>query len=296
MTAGKPQQEIGTFPQAQGGQGEDGDEVESQGVAVLVPGDAMVDMQVSTAKRYPRSVTKFRKQVLNLACLDEETAGACLYALKRGGKAIEGPSARFAEIALYAWGNARAEGKVIGQQGNFILAEGTFYDLERNVAIRKTVQRRITNKEGRLYDDDMIGVTGNAAISIALRNAILAGIPKALWKQMYLQTRAASVGQAGNLSKVRQSIVDGFGKMGVKPEQVFALLEMQGIEDMTTDHCITARGLYTSIKDGEQQLEDVFSPRAPGGVSTPSLDERLKNQQKKDATAASGTAPPAEQK
>lgn len=54
-------------------------------------------------------------------------------------------------------------------------AQGVFHDLERNVAITYEVRRRIVDKNGRRYKPDMIGVTANAACSIALRNAILRG-------------------------------------------------------------------------------------------------------------------------
>ncbi|MFN8826683.1 MAG: hypothetical protein ACK501_17070, partial [Planctomycetota bacterium] len=45
--------------------------------------------------------------------------------------------------------------------------------------------RRITGKNGRRYSSDMIGVTGNAACSIALRNAVFRGIPRAFWIDIY---------------------------------------------------------------------------------------------------------------
>lgn len=242
----------------------------------IVPGDAMVDTQVSTAKRYPRSVARFRKEAEALACLDEETAGECMYALPRAGKTIEGPSTRLAEILLYAWGNSRAEAEVIEEGATHVVAAGTFYDLERNVAVRKKVKRRITDKHGRRYNDDMIGTTGNAAISIALRNAVFAGIPKALWKSIYAKARLASLGKAGTLTQQRQKMLDYFGKMGVVAEKVFKVLEVEGIEDIKEDQLITLRGLANAIKDGEATVEDTFNPRAIGTEETPDLNARIR--------------------
>src|SRR4051812_48501652 len=72
---------------------------------------AEVDIQISTAKRYPRSIRNFKQQALEMATFDEETAEGCFYSLPRGGKPIEGPSARLAEIVLSAWGNVRADAK-----------------------------------------------------------------------------------------------------------------------------------------------------------------------------------------
>ena len=255
---------------------------------VEIPRDSMVDGQVATAKKFPRSITRFRKEVLDLACLDEETAGSCLYALVRSGKTIEGPSARFAEILLYSWGNSRAEAAVIEEGPTHLKAQGTYYDLERNVAVRKVVQRRITDKTGRRYNDDMIGVTGNAAISIALRNAVFAGIPKALWRGMYDKARLASLGKGGTLTQARQKMVEYYGKLGVKPEQLFALLGVEGLEDVEEDQIITLRGVATAIRDGESTVEDVFNPRDTGGVATPNLQDRLR---KKAEPAPAGNGP-----
>lgn len=267
MTAGQPTQEVH----------EHGEPDPESVQLVEVPRDSMVDTQVATARRYPRSVTKFRKEVLALACLDEETAGSCMYALPRGGKSIEGPSARFAEILLYSWGNSRAEARVLEEGPTHLKAEGTFYDLERNVGVRKVIQRRITNKAGRRFDDDMIAVTGNAANSIALRNAIFAGIPKALWKSMYEQARLASIGKAGTLTQTRQKMLEHFAKMGVTAEKIFGLLGVEGIEDIKEDHCITMRGLSNAIRDGEVTVEDTFSQRATGSGDTPDLNSRIKD-------------------
>jgi len=262
----RPEQELHTV---------EGDEQESTEL-IEIPKDAMVESQVSTAKRYPRSVSKFRKEALALACLDEETAGECLFALPRSGKTIEGPSVRFAEILAYSWGNSRAEAMVIEEGATHVKAAGIFYDLERNVAVRKVVARRITNKQGRRYDDDMIGVTGNAASSIAYRNAVFAGIPKAIWKAIYSQARATSLGKAGTFGQTRQKMLDYYGKLGIKPEQLYKLLEVDGLEDVKEDQVIQLRGIANALRDGETTLEAVFSPRTTGGAETPDLNSRLK--------------------
>jgi hypothetical protein len=256
---------------------QDPDDGDSDEVSVIqLPAVGEFTDQVSIAKKYPRSVTRFRKEAESLSCLDEETAGECMYAVPREGKTIEGPSARFAEILLYSWGNSRAEAVVIEEGATHVKAQGTFYDLERNVAVRKIVSRRITKRDGRRYSDDMVGTTGNAACSIALRNAVFAGIPKAIWKAIYDKSRLASIGRAGTLTQSRQKALDHFSKMGVAPEKVFALLGVEGIEDIKEDQVITMRGIANAIKDGEATVEETFSPRATGSASTPDLNSRIK--------------------
>src|SRR6185369_14649302 len=72
-----------------------------------------IDIQIATAKRYPRSITAFKRQCLEMATLDEETAGSMYYVLPRAGKKIEGPSVRLAEIAGSAWGNLRSKSYIV---------------------------------------------------------------------------------------------------------------------------------------------------------------------------------------
>ena len=224
---------------------------------------AAINMQVSTAKKYPRSITKSLQEAQELATLDEETAGTMFYTLpKRQGqdKAIEGPSARLAEIMAYSWGNLRSQAEVVDEGKAHITAVGTCFDLEKNVAVRVQVKRRITTSKGKRYGDDMIGVTGNAAISIALRNAIFKTIPATFVRKIYGMARQASIGKAGTLDQKRQAAMEWFGKAGIKPEQVYAMLEIAGWDDLGVEEVITLRGVVNAIKDGETTLEQVFNP------------------------------------
>ena len=80
-----------------------------------------VDMQVSTAKQYPRELSKVLNQIATYAKMDVETASECFYVLRRSGSnsgtAIEGLSVRMAEIIAGAWGNLRVQTRIIGNDG-----------------------------------------------------------------------------------------------------------------------------------------------------------------------------------
>ena len=189
---------------------------------------AEIDQQVSTAKKYPRSIKRFVDEATAMVTLNESIAQQCIYALPRDGKVVEGASARFAEIVASAWGNCRAGARVVNESGDFITAQGVFHDLERNVAITYEVQRRITGKNGRRYSADMIGVTGNAASSIALRNAILKGIPKAFWDSLYQKARAVVAGDVKTLANKRAEAIKQFQIYGVTEAQILAKLGREG--------------------------------------------------------------------
>lgn len=247
----------------------------------IIPADGMaaalnrseIEQQISTARRFPRSLKRFRDEALQMVTLSETVAEQCIYALPRDGKTIEGPSARFAEVVASAWGNCRAGSRVVDDKGEFVVAQGVFHDLERNVAITYEVQRRITGKSGKRYSADMIGVTANAACSIALRNAILKGVPKAFWEDMYAAARQVIMGDIKTLANRRTAAVAAFQKFGITAEQIVTKLGVAGVEDITLEHLVTLKGLLTAIKDGDTTPEDAFQ-KASTDVNSPARPER----------------------
>jgi len=270
----------------------DEDVMETQVTAGLaLVGDTEVDIQVATARRFPRSITKFMQTAQEMATLTPEIAASCIYALprKENGKQknIEGPSARLAEICASAWGNLRAEGKVIGHDDEYVTARGTAWDVQSNVAIAYEVRRRITSSDGRRYSADMIGVTGNAGASIALRNAILKVVPTPFWKPIYLACRKVVAGDARTFASRRDNMLHEFAVMGVTEERLCAAIEVKGKADITLEHMATLAGFFTALKDGEIALEDAF-PES-GGLGAPQPAQR-KSQQASGPAAPTGDA------
>lgn len=223
-----------------------------------------IDTAIATARRYPRSIDKAVKNILSLTTIDEETAEEAIYALPRGGKPIRGPSVRLAETIQQCWGNCRVDARVINidRENKIVEAESVFHDLETNSATRATVRRRIVDSKGRLYSDDMIIVTGNAACSIAKRNAILGGVPKAIWRRAYAEAERVIAGDVTTLNVTRDKAVRAFATYGVKPEQVFAAIGVRGIDDISIEHIPTLRGMFSAIKNGETTVEEVFAVRS----------------------------------
>jgi len=248
--------------------------VESGTVALLNRSE--IEQQVATAHKFPRSIKRFRQETLQMVTLNESVAESCIYALPRSGKTIEGPSARFAEVVASAWGNCRAGARVVSDAGDFITAQGVFHDLERNVAITYEVQRRITNNKGQRFNADMIGVTGNAASSIALRNAILKGVPKAFWDDMYQAARATVMGDFQTLANRRSEALKAFVGLGVSNAQVFAKLGVNGVEDIGLEHLVVLRGLITAIKEGDTTPEQAFEAEPSAAKATAAKPEEPK--------------------
>ncbi len=258
--------------------------------------DSEVDTQVTTARRYPRSITKFLQRAQEMATLTPEIAAACIYALPRDGKTVEGPSARFAEVMASAWTNIRAEGKTLGDDGQYVTSRGTAWDVENNVAIAFEVKRRITGRNGQTYNADMITVTGNAGASIALRNAILKVIPTPFWKPIYNACRKVIAGDAKTFAARRDDMLKAFNVMGVTDERLCNAFGLKGKADITLEHMVTMTGFYTALRDGDTTIEEAF-PDGGGHAATPQPAQR-KSQQNETGhvvppatTAAAAAAP-----
>lgn len=238
---------------------------------------AEIDQQIATAKKYPRSIKRFMDTATAMVTLNESIAQQCIYALPRDGKTIEGASARFGEIIANAWGNCRAGARVVNEGAEFITAQGVFHDLENNVAITYEVQRRITDKQGRRFKPDMIGVTANAACSIALRNSILKGVPKAFWEPLYHKARAVVAGNITTLANKRAEAIKQFAIFGVTEPQIIAKLGRDGVADITVDDLVTLFGLLTAIRDGDTTPEQAFATdETPQQKKTPGQENAAK--------------------
>jgi hypothetical protein len=217
-----------------------------------------IDVQIQTAKRWPRSLKRVLENVRTLATLDEETAGTMFYALPRGGKTLEGPSIRFAEVVASSWTNLRYGGRVVAIDDKHVTAQGGAFDLENNLAVTLEAKRRITDRRGRRYDDDMITTTSQAAISIALRNAIFRVVPFALVKGIYEQARQASIGKERTIQQRRTMALEVYAKWGAKPEDVCLIAGVKGVEELDDEALIRLRGLVNAIRENETTYDQII--------------------------------------
>lgn len=233
---------------------------------------ASVDSQVATAKMYPRNIKRSVDNSIVMATMDAETAQSCGYALPRGGKPITGPSVHLAKIIVSNWGNMRTETKVVQITDTQVISRGTAWDLETNVASAFEVRRNIIDKHGKRFSEDMITVTGNAASSIAYRNAVFAVIPKAITDTVYKAAQRAITGDLSDedkLIKRRTSAIKFFtDEYGISEEEVIKLCGKQTVNQIKGEEIALLLGMAQSLKDGDTTVDDLLSPirgKAAGG-------------------------------
>lgn len=251
---------------------------------------AEVDLQIQTAKTYPRDVDRFKATAMSIVTADEDTAASMFYAMPRGGKSIEGPSVRLAEVVASTWGNMRVQARITSIDEKFVTATAMCHDLESNLAISVDVRRRITSKDGRRFNDDMIVVTSNAACAVAYREAVFKTIPRHFINTLYDESRMVAIGNARTLASRRASMVDYFAKMGVSSDNLCRVVGVASEEHIDLDGLATLKGLATAIKDGTTSVDEAFpvdeaSPAAPVADAPPITGDSLFSGEAKVETA-----------
>lgn len=251
---------------------------------------AEIDMQIATAKRFPRDIQQCLDNIRALSMIDEDTMESCFYHLERKDKdgqikEIEGMSVRMAEIFVSCWGNLRVATRIIGNDGRKITAQGICFDVQNNVAVSCETSRRITNKNGKTYSDDMQIVTGNAASAIAFRNAVFKVIPAAVTKAVTNEIRQRLLEMTSTkISQKRRNAVEWFTKRGVTESELKKYLGTDNLETISAEEIVNLRGVATAIREGSSSIDEVFRNNS---------DDRTASDRKEEIRAK-GTAPEVE--
>ena len=251
---------------------------------------AEIDMQIATAKRFPRDIQQCLDNIRALSMIDEDTMESCFYHLERKDKdgqikEIEGMSVRMAEIFVSCWGNLRVATRIIGNDGRKITAQGICFDVQNNVAVSCETSRRTTNKNGKTYSDDMQIVTGNAASAIAFRNAVFKVIPAAVTKAVTNEIRQRLLEMTSTkISQKRRNAVEWFTKRGVTESELKKYLGTDNLETISAEEIVNLRGVATAIREGSSSIDEIFRNNS---------DDRTVSDRKEEIRAK-GTAPEVE--
>jgi hypothetical protein len=249
---------------------------------------AVSDSRVSVAKQYPRNIARAKTNIVTIVQMDKETAESCSYSLPRDGKTISGPTIALANIVMQQYGNLSVDAKIVNIGDTTLTVQASAWDMENNTAVRHEVIRKITNKIGKRFSEDMIVLTANAAMSIAKRNVIFGIIPKPVWFAGYQAAQRLIVGDISTdeaLSVRRREIVDKLmAAYDVTEKDVLNVLGFNSLNQIKGDHLQVLIGIGVSIRDGDTTVEQVFFPNRadtnkPGAEA--GSDNALSNLKKK---------------
>jgi hypothetical protein len=231
-----------------------------------------IEAQLDAAHKYPRSIGKFGVTATKLATYSQAIAESCMYSVPRSGKTISGPSVRLAEIVASCYGNLHYGSRIVDADDTHVTAQGVAWDLEKNLRVTVEVKRRITDRNGRRFNDDMVTVTGNAAASIAVRNAIFRVVPRAYVDTIYEDAKQLVTGDAKSFVARRDDFLVRLLKLGVSQERVLARLGKPTVSDMEPDDLTTLVGLGNAVRSGAVSLDEAFPEPNSGAVPAAPLE------------------------
>lgn len=263
--------------------------------AVATQARAMVEARFVVAMNRPRDVDDFRSRLLK-DCQRPGFAEVAIYSLPRGKQKIEGPSIRFLEAALRAWGNSDSMVHVIFEDDEKLLIRVTVTDLETNATyasehrISKTMERRelrkgqkaLGERENSYGDtvylvpatDDDLAMKINAAASRAIRTNGLRLIPGDIVEEALDQVRATQQKKdAADPDAARKKVADAFSAIGVMPADLREYLG-HPLDQCSPAELADLRAVYASVRDGAATWAELMEAKRKSAGDT-DRDETL---------------------
>lgn len=223
-----------------------------------------IDLQISTAKRYPRNITGFVNSCIAQATLDPEIAQSLFYSVPVGkgmnGKQLyaDGPSIRLAELVAANYKNLRYSTDIISEDEKSITARAMVMDLENNAARSFTHSESVVGTNGRRYSDRQIERIKDVAQSKALRKAIFTVVPAALIKPVISAARSLLEGQTASLASRKANVVGWIKSLRIDAKRVWTALGIAGADDLTPADIEQLTAIYQAIAAGETTVDDAF--------------------------------------
>jgi len=235
--------------------------------ALQVIARAEIDMQVATAKRWPRKTDdEIKGKLLDAFHGDIKRAESAFYWLpprrKKDGtlsEPITGPSVRLAEMYVQHAGNIQSQTRIleVNRADRYVVTQALVWDLENNSRHIEEAQRRIT-----FGGDDGIQLAVTGATSVAYRNAVCR-VAGSLIREI---AEAAMTAVAHDLKPKKEKMFEAFEKdFGVSPAQLLKLCDppVASLADITGQHLAQFRGLYQALKQGDTTVDSIFDqPRS----------------------------------
>lgn len=226
-----------------------------------------LDSAITTAKANPRDLELFRREALAMIKYSPEFAESCSYVLRRDGKLIDGPSVRFAEVIYASYQNLRAGTRNVGNDGRFVTTQAVCHDLQKNTYISLEIKRRITDKKGKTYSDDLQVLTSNAGGSIGFRNAVLKVVPRAYWWDLWQKSKEVAKGTAETLVARRDKAIAFFNGRGIGTDRILKALEVNTVDGIDLDKLAILSQMKATIANNEGGMDAIF-PAAPDPKKT----------------------------
>lgn len=284
--------------------------VETAAMAVAEREKAAVQARYIIAERRPRNIEQFRVR-LEESCRRPSFAEKVEYAKPVGKKwnprkgemedqFAYGPTIRFIEVALQAYGNVFPEVSTVFDSEMLRICRVSVTDLESNicyateVSITKQVERKgkkegkgpnakVSPPEGRVLlservnsygdpvwtviaTDDEVLVKQNALLSKALRTNAQRLLPWDIVERcMQLARETLAKKDAQDPDAAKRQIIDAFASIGVEPVDLEAWLQHSLNKPIVPANLTRLRAIFQSIRDAETTWEEVMAQKVEAG-------------------------------
>ena len=259
---------------------------ETASTAVAAQAKALVEARYTVAIRRPRDIDAVRQAMMK-ECRRPSFAAVARYN-KPVGKGIQGPSIRFAEMAIRCMTNVTVETMTVYDDREKRIVRVSVTDLEANVpysidvTIEKTIERK-KFKEGDVVirsrinsygdtvhlleagEDDILNKQ-NALISKAIRTQGLRLVPGDLIDEGQRICRETMANEdKSDPDAAKHRLFDAFDDIGVRIEQIKAFLGHDGAK-LSPKEMADLRGFYVAIRDGETTWTAVMESVSAGNA------------------------------
>ncbi len=257
-------------------------QLETAAASVAARAKAQIEARHIMALQRPRNIDEVRTRILK-ECNRPGFARAARYKIPMGGSNIEGPTIRFAEVAIRYMGNLAVETtctyddpqKQVLRVGVTDLEANVVY--EQDVTVAKTVERKRCppgvralatrpNSYGQTVhvleatDDEVLNKI-NALVSKALRTLSLRHLPgDILDEAMVLCIRVAANEDAKDPDAARKALVDGFFALGVDASQLSTYLG-HGLDSTTPAEVTELRAIFAALRDEETVWQEIMDSK-----------------------------------
>lgn len=217
---------------------------------------SQTQFHTAVAVQRPRNLDKVVAAVLREA---EFAGDAFYYSFPMGGKKIEGPSIGLAMAVAREWSNCAVPVEYYETLTEWVF-NAHFVDLERGF----TVSRVFRKKKGKgvfkkLEDDRAEDMTFQAAQSRAIRNVVLAGVPRWLTDQAKERAKDAVLKGINNegLAVATEKALKFLAGYAITEDRVISVLGKPKHEWASED-IANLRGMASQLKDGQATAEQLF--------------------------------------
>ncbi len=247
--------------------------------AVAVQYRALVEAKYVLALKKPRDLEEVRQKMIK-ECRRPRFAESAKYR-KPIGNMVEGPSIRFAEMAIRCMGNIISQTLCVLDDDKKRIIKVIVTDIEQNiehsvdVTINKTIERkskklgdivlgeRLNSKGEKVYvlqsTEDELLIKQNALISKSLRTLGLRLVPGDIVDECMEIVDNVIKNNIQDDPDAKRKIFDSFYEIGVSADDLKSYIGHDS--NLSPKELKNLRQIYVAIKDGEATWSEVMSSK-----------------------------------